>query len=140
MVPADEAKMYHRMAEWYDRPEHDALRAAWGAYPATPGALQAWPGFGMNSIRLNRSHGSTPMATRRMGLLRTRSGVKIISGADPLNLKSCGIATPVSPFGTVASRISASLLIFYAAAGRGASGEGASLAVYEFTPRDGQLG
>ncbi len=29
---ADEAKMYHRMAEWYDRPECDALRAAWGAY------------------------------------------------------------------------------------------------------------
>ena len=42
---ADEAKMYHRMAEWYDRPECDALRAAWGAYPATPGALQSWPGF-----------------------------------------------------------------------------------------------
>ena len=29
---ADEAKMYHRMAEWYDRPECDALRAAWGAW------------------------------------------------------------------------------------------------------------
>ena len=37
--------MYHRMAEWYDRPECDALRAAWGAYPATPGALKSWPGF-----------------------------------------------------------------------------------------------
>ena len=42
---ADEVKMYHRMADWYNRPECDALRATWGAYPATPGALQAWPGF-----------------------------------------------------------------------------------------------
>ena len=45
MAPADETEVYHRMHEWYDRPECDALRAAWGAYPATPGALQAWPGF-----------------------------------------------------------------------------------------------
>ncbi len=45
MAPADETEVYHRMHEWYDRPEHDALRAAWGAYPATPAALQAWPGF-----------------------------------------------------------------------------------------------
>ncbi|CAH0372130.1 unnamed protein product [Pelagomonas calceolata] len=42
---ADETKMYHRMADWYNRPECDALRAAWGPYPATPGVLQAWPGF-----------------------------------------------------------------------------------------------
>jgi len=42
---ADEVKMYHRMADWYNSPECDALRAAWGPYPATPGALQAWPGF-----------------------------------------------------------------------------------------------
>ena len=45
MAPADEAEVYHRMHEWYNRPECDALRATWGAYPATPGALQAWPGF-----------------------------------------------------------------------------------------------
>ena len=37
--------MYHRMADWYNSPECDALRAAWGPYPATPAALQAWPGF-----------------------------------------------------------------------------------------------
>ncbi len=37
--------MYRRMADWYDRPECDALRAAWGPYPATPAALQSWPGF-----------------------------------------------------------------------------------------------
>ena len=45
MAPADETEVYHRMHERYKRPEHDALRAAWGAYPATPAALQAWPGF-----------------------------------------------------------------------------------------------
>ena len=33
------------MHKWYNSPECDALRAAWGAYPATPGELQAWPGF-----------------------------------------------------------------------------------------------
>ena len=42
---ADEVKMYHRMADWYNSQQCDALRATWGAYPATPGALQAWPGF-----------------------------------------------------------------------------------------------
>ena len=41
MAPADETEVYHRMHEWYNSPERDALRAAWGAYPATPGALQA---------------------------------------------------------------------------------------------------
>ena len=41
----DEAEMHHRMHKWYNSPECDALRAAWGAYPAAPGALQAWPGF-----------------------------------------------------------------------------------------------
>ena len=45
MPPADETEVYHRMHAWYNRPECDALRAAWGAYPATPAALQAWPGF-----------------------------------------------------------------------------------------------
>ena len=45
MAPADETEVYHRMHEWYHSPERDALRAVWGAYPATPGALQAWPGF-----------------------------------------------------------------------------------------------
>ena len=45
MAPADETEVYHRMHKWYNSPECDALRAAWGAYPATPGALQAWPGF-----------------------------------------------------------------------------------------------
>ena len=39
---AAEVKMYRRMADWYDRPECDALRAAWGPYPATPAALQSW--------------------------------------------------------------------------------------------------
>ena len=38
--------MHQRMAGWYnDAPEAAALRAAWGEYPGTPGALQAWPGF-----------------------------------------------------------------------------------------------
>ena len=43
MAPADEAEVYHRMCKWYHSPERDALRAAWGAYPATPAALQSWP-------------------------------------------------------------------------------------------------
>ena len=39
-------EMHQRMAGWYnDAPEAAALRAAWGEYPGTPGALQAWPGF-----------------------------------------------------------------------------------------------
>ena len=37
--------LYHRMACWYnDALESAALRAAWGAYPATPRALEFWPG------------------------------------------------------------------------------------------------
>ena len=37
---------HQRMADWYnDAPEAAALRAAWGEYPGTPDALQAWPGF-----------------------------------------------------------------------------------------------
>ena len=39
-------EMHQRMAGWYnDAPEAAALRAAWGEYPGTPDALQAWPGF-----------------------------------------------------------------------------------------------
>ena len=39
-------EMHQRMAGWYnDAPEAAALRAAWGEYPETPDALQAWPGF-----------------------------------------------------------------------------------------------
>ena len=45
MAAADATEVYHRMHKWYHSPKRDALRAAWGAYPATPGALQAWPGF-----------------------------------------------------------------------------------------------
>ena len=42
----DATTMYYRMASWYnDAPESAALRTAWGAYPATPGELEAWPGF-----------------------------------------------------------------------------------------------
>ena len=43
----DATTMYHRMAGWYnsDRPESAALRAAWGAYPASPETLESWPGF-----------------------------------------------------------------------------------------------
>ena len=41
----DATKRYHRMAGWYNSPECDALRAAWGAYPASPETLEAWPGF-----------------------------------------------------------------------------------------------
>ena len=42
----DATTMYHRMAGWYnDAPESAALRAAWGAYPASPETLEAWPGF-----------------------------------------------------------------------------------------------
>ena len=37
---------HQRMADWYnDAPEAAALRAAWGEYPGTSDALQAWPGF-----------------------------------------------------------------------------------------------
>ena len=43
---AEAAKMYHRMKGWYNEaPESAALRTAWGAYPTTPRALEAWPGF-----------------------------------------------------------------------------------------------
>ena len=45
MAAADATEVYHRMHKWYHSPERDALRAAWGAYPRSPGALQAWPGF-----------------------------------------------------------------------------------------------
>ena len=45
MAPADETEVYHRMHKWYNSPECDALRAAWGPYPTTPAALQSWPGF-----------------------------------------------------------------------------------------------
>ena len=39
-------EMHQRMAGWYnDAPEAAALRAAWGEYPGTSDALQAWPGF-----------------------------------------------------------------------------------------------
>ncbi len=39
-------EMHQRMAGWYNNaPEAAALRAAWGEYPETPDALQAWPGF-----------------------------------------------------------------------------------------------
>ena len=39
-------EMHQRMADWYNNaPEAAALRAAWGEYPETPDALQAWPGF-----------------------------------------------------------------------------------------------
>ena len=33
------------MHKWYNSPECDALRAAWGAYPASPETLESWPGF-----------------------------------------------------------------------------------------------
>ncbi len=35
------------MASWYnsDAPESAALRAAFGAYPASPETLESWPGF-----------------------------------------------------------------------------------------------
>jgi len=43
---ADAGQMYHRMKGWYNEaPESAALRTAWGAYPTTPRALEAWPGF-----------------------------------------------------------------------------------------------
>ena len=39
-------EMHQRMGCWYTfAPEAAALRAAWGEYPGTPDALQAWPGF-----------------------------------------------------------------------------------------------
>jgi len=42
----DATTMYYRMASWYnDAPESAALRAAFGAYPAAPETLEAWPGF-----------------------------------------------------------------------------------------------
>uniref|UniRef100_A0A7S3ZZU9 BspA family leucine-rich repeat surface protein n=1 Tax=Pelagomonas calceolata TaxID=35677 RepID=A0A7S3ZZU9_9STRA len=41
----DATTMYHRIADWYNSPEGDALRAAWGAYPASPETLESWSGF-----------------------------------------------------------------------------------------------
>ena len=41
----DATEMYHRIANWYNSPEGDALRAAWGAYPASPETLESWSGF-----------------------------------------------------------------------------------------------
>ena len=42
----DATTMYYRMASWYnDAPESAALRRVWGAYPAAPETLEAWPGF-----------------------------------------------------------------------------------------------
>jgi len=39
-------RMYHRLADWYNgAPESMVLRAALGALPMTPRALEAWPGF-----------------------------------------------------------------------------------------------
>ena len=39
-------EMHQRMAGWYNNaPEAAALRAAWGEYPGTSDAVQAWPGF-----------------------------------------------------------------------------------------------
>ena len=39
-------EMHQRVGCWYTfAPEAAALRAAWGEYPGTPDALQAWPGF-----------------------------------------------------------------------------------------------
>ena len=42
---ADATEMYKRIADWYNSPECDALRAAWGQYPASPETLESWPGF-----------------------------------------------------------------------------------------------
>ena len=42
---ADATEMYKRIADWYNSPEGDALRAAWGAYPSSPETLESWPGF-----------------------------------------------------------------------------------------------
>ena len=45
LVPKAE-EMHQRMGCWYTfAPEAAALRAAWGEYPGTSDALQAWPGF-----------------------------------------------------------------------------------------------
>ena len=39
-------RMYYRLADWYNgAPESMVLRAALGALPMTPRALEAWPGF-----------------------------------------------------------------------------------------------
>ena len=63
------------MAGWYnDAPEAAALRAAWGEYPGTPDALQAWPGF-VQVTSWTRS--STPSWTKkghRPRALRLRPG------------------------------------------------------------------
>ena len=42
---ADATEMYKRIADWYSSPEGDALRAAWGQYPASAESLESWPGF-----------------------------------------------------------------------------------------------
>mmetsp|Transcript_10309 Transcript_10309/g.27320 ORF Transcript_10309/g.27320 Transcript_10309/m.27320 type:complete len:152 (+) Transcript_10309:116-571(+) len=44
--PPKAEEMHQRVGCWYTfAPEAAALRAAWGEYPGTPDALQAWPGF-----------------------------------------------------------------------------------------------
>ena len=42
---ADATEMYKRIADWYNSPECDALRAAWGQYPASAESLESWSGF-----------------------------------------------------------------------------------------------
>ena len=42
---ADATEIYKRIADWYNSPEGDALRAAWGAYPSSPETLESWSGF-----------------------------------------------------------------------------------------------
>ena len=44
--PPKAEEMHQRVGCWYTfAPEAAALRAAWGEYPGTSDALQAWPGF-----------------------------------------------------------------------------------------------
>ena len=57
----DATKRYHRMAGWYNSPECDALRAAWGAYPASPETLESWPGF-VAVTNAFLDHGGPPAA------------------------------------------------------------------------------
>ena len=59
---ADAGQMYHRLKGWYnDAPESAALRTAWGAYPTTPRALEAWPGF-VTVTNAYLDHASPPVA------------------------------------------------------------------------------
>ena len=107
----NEREMYHRMAEWYIRPECEGLRAAWGPYPATQGALQAWPGFVAvtNAFLDDETHG--------------RSGEPVAAEAELEPVKSSG----ATKLGTVVSAAEVGVITEEPSASEGHEGGRGSL-------------